>query len=66
MDALVWLSTFLAVVLVGIDIGLLVGVLMSLISIFLLGFKPYTCLLGSVAGTDFYLDTKRYKGVSMG
>lgn len=65
MDALVWLTTALTVVLVSIDIGLLVGVIMSLISIFILGFKPYTCLLGSVPNTDLYLDITRYKGVSI-
>ncbi|KAJ8957239.1 hypothetical protein NQ318_007803 [Aromia moschata] len=61
MDAIVWITTFLTVVLVSIDIGLLVGVLMSLVTIFILGFKPYTCLLGSVPQTDIYLDITRYK-----
>lgn len=63
MDAVVWMVTFLAVICVSIDIGLLIGILMSLISIFILGFKPYTCLLGAVPNTDLYLDINRYKGV---
>lgn len=63
MDAVVWIVTFLAVVCISIDIGLLIGVLMSLICIFILGFKPYTCLLGAVPNTDLYLDINRYKGV---
>ncbi|XP_018576245.1 sulfate transporter isoform X2 [Anoplophora glabripennis] len=62
MDAAVWLVTFLAVVFVNIDIGLLIGIVMSLISIFILGFRPYTCLLGAVPKTDLYLDINRYKG----
>ncbi|KAL1494813.1 hypothetical protein ABEB36_010346 [Hypothenemus hampei] len=61
IDALVWLGTFLSVVFIGIDIGLLCGVGLSLASIFFLSFKPHTCLLGHVANTDFYLDIKRYK-----
>lgn len=64
MDAAVWMVTFLTVVFIGIDIGLLIGVMMSLITIFALGFKPYTCLLGSIPHTDLYLDITRYKGVS--
>lgn len=65
MDGLIWLATFLTVVLVGIDVGLLMGICMSLIVIFLLGFKPFTCLLGLVPNTDIYLDVSRYKGVSI-
>lgn len=64
MDAAVWLVTFLTVVFVSIDMGLLLGVAMSLITILVLGFKPYTCLLGSIPHTDLYLDVNRYKGVS--
>ncbi|XP_017779583.1 PREDICTED: solute carrier family 26 member 6-like [Nicrophorus vespilloides] len=63
LDGLVWLVTFFSVVFVATDIGLLVGVVMSLAYIFLLGLRPYTCLLGWVPNTDLYLDTKRYKGV---
>lgn len=63
MDALVWLGTFLAVVIVSIDIGLLVGIILSILSIFIRGLKPYTCLLGNVPGTDLYLDTKRYQNI---
>lgn len=64
MDAAVWIVTFLTVVFVSIDVGLLLGVIMSLLTILILGFKPYTCLLGSIPHTDLYLDVNRYKGVS--
>mgnify|MGYP005983669829 CR=1 FL=1 len=66
MDALVWLATFLTVVFVSIEIGLLVGVVMSLAAIFVLSLKPHTCLLGSVPHTDLYININRYKGVSWG
>ncbi|KAG5871065.1 hypothetical protein JTB14_030573 [Gonioctena quinquepunctata] len=62
LDAILWIVTFLTVVFVGMDIGLLVGVIMSLVTIFILSFKPYTCLLGLVPHTDIYLDVNRYKG----
>ncbi|KAF2888462.1 hypothetical protein ILUMI_17711 [Ignelater luminosus] len=61
IDALVWLITFLTVLFISIDSGLFVGLLMSVITIIYLGFKPYTCLLGSVPHTDIYLDITRYK-----
>lgn len=64
IDAFVWMGTFLTVVFVGIDIGLLCGVVLSLTSIFILNLKPYTCLLGQVPNTDFYLDITRYKTVT--
>ncbi|CAH1101026.1 unnamed protein product [Psylliodes chrysocephalus] len=62
LDALVWVITCLTVVLVSIDIGLLVGIGMSLATIFYLSFKPNTCILASIPSTDLYLDSKRYKG----
>lgn len=63
-DAIVWIVTFLTTVVVSIDIGLLSGIIVSLISIFVRGQRPYTCLLGVVPNTDLYLDCKRFKGVS--
>lgn len=64
LDALVWLVTFAAVVLLDIDIGLLAGIIASLIVICIQNFKPNTCLLGVVPNTEIYLDVRRYKGVS--
>lgn len=64
LDAMVWMITFLTVVIVSIDIGLLVGIVLSLSCIFIRGMKPYTCLLGHIPKTDLYLDVKRYKAVS--
>lgn len=65
LDALIWMSTFLAVVIFAIDVGLLVGIVVSLVVIFIRGLKPYTCLLGHVPNTDLYLNIKRYKAVSL-
>lgn len=65
LDATVWMATFLSVVIFAIDIGLLVGIILSLACIFIRGMKPYTCLLGHVPQTDLYLDVGRYKAVSI-
>ncbi|XP_053691118.1 prestin-like [Sabethes cyaneus] len=62
IDGMVWLGTFLTVVFVSIDIGLLVGIGLSFSSIFLRGLKSYTCLLENVPDTDLYLDSSRYNG----
>lgn len=64
-DAAVWLITFAVTAFVDIAIGLFAGVTVSLLSVFIQGYTPYSCLLGNVPSTDLYLDTKRYKGVSI-
>ncbi|XP_076630326.1 prestin isoform X1 [Colletes latitarsis] len=60
-DALIWIVTFLIVVIVNIDIGLLLGIMISLAIILLQSIRPYTCLLGHIPNTDLYLDLSRYK-----
>uniref|UniRef100_A0A6P7GST4 Solute carrier family 26 member 6-like n=1 Tax=Diabrotica virgifera virgifera TaxID=50390 RepID=A0A6P7GST4_DIAVI len=63
-DAIVWIVTFSVTCFVQISYGLAAGVGVSLLSIFVQGYKPYTCLLGIVPNTDLYLDIKRYKGTT--
>ncbi|XP_017889897.1 solute carrier family 26 member 10-like isoform X2 [Ceratina calcarata] len=63
-DALIWISTFLIVVIVNIDIGLLAGILISLAIILWHSLTPYICLLGHLPNTDLYLDTSRYKAAT--
>ncbi|CAH0548531.1 unnamed protein product [Brassicogethes aeneus] len=60
-DAFVWIVTFGITLIFQISIGLAAGVVVSLLSIFVQGYKPYTCLLGLIPNTDLYLDIKRYK-----
>ncbi|XP_053691119.1 solute carrier family 26 member 6-like [Sabethes cyaneus] len=62
IDGMVWMGTFVTVVLIGIDTGLLVGIGLSFCSIFVRGLKSYTCLLENVPDTDLYLDFNRYNG----
>lgn len=63
-DGVIWIVTLLSVVLIGIDVGLLIGILTSLASIWMHSIKSYTCLLGHIPNTDLYLDQSRYQGVS--
>ncbi|KMQ92247.1 solute carrier family 26 member 6-like isoform x1 protein [Lasius niger] len=60
-DATIWIVTFLIVTLINIDIGLLAGLLVSLVIILLQAIRPYACLLGHIPHTDLYLDLDRYK-----
>ncbi|KAK4878230.1 hypothetical protein RN001_010736 [Aquatica leii] len=62
-DGLVWIVTFFTTTIVSIDYGLLAGIIVSLLSIFIQGQKCYTCLLGVLPSTDLYLDIERYKGI---
>lgn len=60
-DALVWIVTFFTTLFIDISIGLAAGVCISLLSVFIQGFRPYSCLLGVIPNTDLYLDMKRHK-----
>ncbi|XP_014203830.1 solute carrier family 26 member 10 isoform X2 [Copidosoma floridanum] len=64
VDGLVWTVTFLSTMLIGIDVGLIIGLLASITSIFIQSVRPYSCLLGHVPNTELYLDTSRYIGVA--
>lgn len=61
MDGFVWMVTFLAVVVVAIDIGLLVGIVLSILCIFINSLKAHICLLGNIPDTDIYLDVERFE-----
>uniref|UniRef100_T1J0G6 STAS domain-containing protein n=1 Tax=Strigamia maritima TaxID=126957 RepID=T1J0G6_STRMM len=71
MEAMIWLVSFLAVLLADVDIGLIVGVCFSLLTVIFRTlncevFKikialPNTCLLGRISGTDIYVELDKYK-----
>ncbi|KAL7032280.1 hypothetical protein ACKWTF_007277 [Chironomus riparius] len=56
LDAAVWILTFLTVVIIDIDIGLLVGIIVSFFVLYKKGYKIYSCMLGQVPNTDIYVD----------
>ncbi|ETN66328.1 sulfate transporter [Anopheles darlingi] len=62
-DGVTWLLTFVSVVFISIDIGLLVGFALSISSIFVRALKPYMCQMGNVPNSDVYLDLTRYQGL---
>ena len=63
-DGMIWLITFLAVVLLDIDYGLGLGVAVSLSCVLIMGQRPEVCRLGQVPNTDIFLDINRYQAVS--
>ena len=60
LDGALWLLTFLAVVVVDLDVGLAAGVAGALAILFLQGVTPYTCRLQPLPATDIYVDTARF------
>jgi MFS superfamily sulfate permease-like transporter len=63
-DGMIWLTTFLAVVLLDIDYGLGLGVALSLLCVLIMGQRPQVCRLGQVPNTEIFLDVNRYQAVS--
>jgi MFS superfamily sulfate permease-like transporter len=64
LDALIWMTTFLTVVVVDIDIGLAAGVGVSLITLIWRSHRAYTCIMGEIPNTGVYVDVKRFPMVS--
>ncbi|EAA07140.4 AGAP010344-PA, partial [Anopheles gambiae str. PEST] len=62
-DGVTWVLTFISVVFISIDVGLLVGFALSVSSIFFRALRPYMCQMGNVPNSDVYLDITRYEGV---
>ena len=60
IDGVIWASTFLTVVIVAIDIGLLVGMSLSVLSLLYISLKPHACMLGHIPNTDLYLDIEKF------
>ena len=55
-DAIAALSAFFAVLIVGIQYGVLIGTILSMILHIRLTLKPHTALVGRFAGTEHYRD----------
>lgn len=65
VDATIWICTFLGVVVIDIDYGLLIGIVVSLLVLLGRSQKPKTARLGHIPNTDLYLDVSKYHAVSM-
>ncbi len=60
IDKGIWILTFLTVVVVNIDIGLLAGFTASTIVLFVRSLWTHVSLSGIVPNTDLYLDINHY------
>lgn len=60
-EAAIWLVTFLSVVLLDVDYGLLASLAFLLIMLLYKLQRPYSTVLGNVPTTDMYLDLQKYK-----
>ncbi|XP_044536495.1 solute carrier family 26 member 6 [Gracilinanus agilis] len=61
VDLLIWLVTFVATVLLNLDIGLAVAIGFALISVIFRTQLPHYSILGQVPDTDIYRDVTEYK-----
>ncbi|XP_072507995.1 solute carrier family 26 member 6 isoform X2 [Notamacropus eugenii] len=61
VDLMIWLVTFVATVLLNLDIGLAVAVAFSLLSVIFRTQLPSYSILGQVPDTDIYRDVTQYK-----
>lgn len=64
LDGIVWLATYLSVVLIEIDIGLLVGVAASILALLARGLTANVATLQRLPNTDIYVDSAKYDKAS--
>ncbi|XP_062984574.1 sulfate anion transporter 1 [Elgaria multicarinata webbii] len=63
IDALVWCITMLSSALISTEMGLLVGVVFSVLCIIGRTQRPHAALLGQIGNTAFYEDDDQYKNL---
>ncbi|KAG9483446.1 hypothetical protein GDO78_009391 [Eleutherodactylus coqui] len=61
IDLVVWLVTFTSTILLNLDLGLVVSVAFSLLTVIFRTQWPHYSLLGRVSVTDIYRDVSQYK-----
>ncbi|XP_077120918.1 chloride anion exchanger-like [Ranitomeya variabilis] len=62
-DCLVWVVTFLAAVLLGLDLGLAAGVGFELLTVVFRAQFPKCSQVANIGGTDIYRNRKDYKNI---
>uniref|UniRef100_A0A8C8T029 Solute carrier family 26, member 6 n=1 Tax=Peromyscus maniculatus bairdii TaxID=230844 RepID=A0A8C8T029_PERMB len=62
VDLLIWLVTFVATILLNLDIGLAVSIVFSLLLVVIRMQLPHYSVLGQVPDTDIYRDVAEYSG----
>ena len=63
VDFWMLIATFLATISLGIEQGILVGVVLSLAMVIFRSTRPHVAILGRVPGTIFYRNVERFKEV---
>ncbi|KAG7456243.1 hypothetical protein MATL_G00249690 [Megalops atlanticus] len=63
-DCLIWIVTCLASIVLGLDVGLLVGLLFEMGTVVIRTQYPACPALGNIPGTDIYRNMKDYKNVA--
>ncbi|XP_004382654.1 pendrin [Trichechus manatus latirostris] len=63
IDAVIWVFTCLASIILGLDLGLLAGLMFALLTVVLRVQFPSWSGLGSFPNTDIYRSTKVYKNI---
>lgn len=64
-DGVAWLATFLAVLLISVDLGLLIGVVVGIISIIVRTYRVKAVPLGVLSNTNIFLDKDKYPSVTI-
>ncbi|KAM9310879.1 pendrin-like [Gastrophryne carolinensis] len=62
-DSVIWVFTCIASIILGLDLGLLAGLVFALLTVVLRVQFPSCGALGNVPGTDIYKEVKKYKTV---
>ncbi|XP_069833478.1 pendrin [Dendropsophus ebraccatus] len=62
-DSVIWVFTCIASIILGLDLGLLAGLVFGLLTLVLRVQFPSCGALGNVPGTEIYKEVKRYKTV---
>uniref|UniRef100_A0A1B0G2R5 STAS domain-containing protein n=1 Tax=Glossina morsitans morsitans TaxID=37546 RepID=A0A1B0G2R5_GLOMM len=62
LEVLTWLCTFIGVVLIDIGYGLVIGICISLLNLYIKGLRPYSCLLGYIPeASAVYVDISNHR-----
>lgn len=60
IDGQVWLVTFFSTIILEVQLGLVIGVVFSLLTLVYKIQRPSTYLLGRIPNTDYYVPVKKY------
>lgn len=64
-DALAWLATLAGVLLLGVEEGVVLGLILSLGTVIARASRPHIAVLGRLPGTEHFRDVERYQGETL-